>query len=158
MCPAGIAPAGYGTPPAAPIAQTVPYPDPLTGLAQSGYQIGTGDYTFTADGRIVGAPTVKTLVEHAILTAYNSSAVVGFGLNAPNGVKAGNYAQQVSACLTNALAALVTQGLIQIVKVTVTNMSNPDGTVGMLAWKDLTAPASASPSGGSSSSQYTTSF
>jgi hypothetical protein len=114
----------------------------VSGLGQSGYQVDpqTQDYDFTSDGRQIGCPTVKALVEHACSTLFNSSAVAGFGLQLPNGVKGDGFLAQVSARLTNCLSAMVAQGLIAIVSITVANMANPDGTFGLLTWRDLTAP------------------
>lgn len=161
FAPAGAYPCGHGVSTQAPAPILVPYPDPTTGLAQSGYQVNpaTGDYLFTPDGRMVGCATVKALVEHACATLFNSSAVAGFGLQTPGGVKSTGYEQRVAAKLTASLAYLVKNNIIQIVRIKVTGMpNNVSGTVGVLTWRDLTAPPSNALNGGRSTSLQTTSF
>lgn len=159
IAPAGACPAGYGTPSPAPAPPGAPYPDPVTGLAQSGYQVGvpSGDYQWTADGRQVGCPTVRSLVQHAVTTLFNSSAVAGFGLKQPGGVKGPGYATQVSASLSNCLSQVVALGWMEILSIVVFDAPNPDGTIGVMQWKDLTAPPPPA-NAGSSYNEVTTRF
>lgn len=161
LCPAGTSVAGYGVPTVATLLSRIPFPDPVTGLPQSGYQVGvaSGDYSFTTDGRLVGCGTVKSLVEHACLTLFGSSAVPGFGLQLPGGDKGTGYSKRVTARLTSTLSALVAQRIISIVSIVVQDApNNPSGTIGSLTWRDLTAPSPAALNGGAPSNEYTTRF
>lgn len=159
-CPAGACSAGYGVPDAAVVPMLVPYPDPTTGLAQSGPFVNpaTGDYLYTTDGRVQGESTVQALVRNALATEFNSSAVVGFGLRLKDIRDRGtNFLAKVRARAQSALAQLVGQGVIQIVSVTVADVVNPDGVFAFVTWRDLTQAANPSAIGaGPAKNEFTT--
>lgn len=139
---AGSTAAGYGTFITAPVTSTVPYPDAQTGLPQTGPLVDprSQDYVYTADGRQVGFATVPALVQFCLRTTLNSSAIRGLGIGLSSlQDKTPNFQRQVSAVLSQALAPLVKQGLVQIVSVdTADSPYQPSGTVGILTWRDLT--------------------
>ena len=140
LCPAGFSPAGYGVVEVAVAPNLVPLPDPQTGLSQTGRFVdqATGDYTFTADGRVQGMPTVYQLVLLAVERADVSSLTE----------KGPNYKQQVASILQDALSYLVTSKQVEIKRIVVLDRSpgqNPDATVAMVFWKDLTTGADGQP-------------
>jgi len=141
-CPAGSSSAGYGVPDKANVPNNAILPLPINGLPQTGRAIDptTKSYTFTADGRIVGAPTVQQLVQLALTTVQGSSCIPPLGQTLSLIREKGtNYAQQVTAAITNALANLVKNKLVQIVSITVQQYpSSPDAGIAILQWIDLT--------------------
>lgn len=141
LCPAGIAPAGYGVPDTVGPPASIPLPDPKTGLAQTGRFLDptTKDYAFTSDGRLQGMPTVRQLVQLAIKTTLGSSALIDLGIDMKRiRDKADGFDQKVTSVLTDAIAPLVRQGLVQIDSVEVFDEPNPDAAIGILNWTDLT--------------------
>lgn len=139
-CPAGTSQAGYGVVAGAPAPDETPLPDPSTGLSQTGRYIDqtTGDYTFTVDGRVQGMPTVYQLVLLAIENVKLSSLTE----------KGPNYRQVVTAILQDALADLVASQQVEIRSIVVIDLQpgqNPDATVAMLFWRDLTTGANGQP-------------
>lgn len=139
-CRASAVPAGYGAIDVAPAPVLVPVPDPQTGLPQTGRFVDqtTGDYTFTVDGRVQGMPTVYQLVLLAIERADVSSLTE----------KGSNYKQQVATILQNALSALVVAKQVEIKRVVVIDRlpgTNPDATVAVVFWKDLTTGVDGQP-------------
>lgn len=134
-CPAGAVPAGYGSVDQAPAPVLVPLPDPITGLSDTGRAIapqnaaqGAGDYSFTPDGRLVGMPTVNQLVLLAIENLDLSSITE----------KGANYAARVTALIQGALAPIVAQKLLLVRSISVLPTPNPDGSIAMVYWTDLT--------------------
>jgi hypothetical protein len=136
LAPAGTSLAGYGTLDTAPAPNLVPLPDPVTGLPLTGRLISqpSKDYSFTADGRLQGMPTVRQLVLIAI-TDVDFSAITE---------KGPNYTQQVSAQVQAALSVLIAQKQVRIVSIQVNDGAaiaggNPDSGVGIVNWQDLTS-------------------
>lgn len=127
--PAGITPAGAGSPPTLAAASPVLFPDPLTGNPRTCRYIdpGTGQYDFAATGNAEGMGSVDQLVQIAISNADFSSI----------GVIDDSTPAQYAAVLSNALALFVNQGLLQIVSVDVSPFL-VDGQRGVLKWRDLT--------------------
>lgn len=133
FAPAGFSPAGFGAPDAAPVTQTVPFPDPLTGKAQTGALINyqTGDYVMTADGRVAGMGSMQQLV---LLALLNAQIFKGLETKGPN------FQRQVASRVTAALAYLLRQKWIAVASVTVSggNPSSPDAAGVVVNWRDLT--------------------
>ena len=143
LSPAGLGPAGMPVAGQAVASQLVPFPDPQTGLAQTGPWVDprAKDYVYNSSGQKQGRPTVSSLVQTALTTAFNSSAVKGLGLDLSNLQDQGpNFQRQLATVLANALKPLVTAGLVQVVKVVVGQGLLPDAGLGTLVWRDLTAP------------------
>jgi len=141
-CPAGSSSAGYGVPDSAAVPNNALLPLPANGLPQTGRALNptTKSYSFTTDGRVVGCPTVQQLVQLALTTIFNSSAQAGLGSKLSLiQEKGSDYGQQVTAAITDALADLVKDKLVQIVSVTVLQpSSSPDAGIAVLQWIDLT--------------------
>jgi hypothetical protein len=145
--PAGSSIAGYGIVATTATPLNVILPDPSTGLPQTGRLLvpnaannGRGDWAFTADGRVVGCGTVRQLVQLALTTAFRSSASPTLGI-ALDQVKeqSANFQRQVATVVANALAPLVSQGLVQLLTVSLQQTpSNPDAGVALVTWRDLT--------------------
>lgn len=137
LCPAGLSPAGYGTIDTAPAPNLVPLPDYLTGLPDGGRYVSqkTGDYAFTADGRLQGMPNVYQLVLLAIANCdFTSITEKGTSFNG-----------QVVATVQGALAYLVSQKLIEVRRITVVDRQpnmNRDAAIALVDWLDLTTGAS----------------
>lgn len=139
-CPAGASPAGYGVIDTAPAPNLTPLPDPTTGLSQGGRNIdpSTGDYTWSADGRLQGMPNVEQLVLLAIENADFSTLTE----------KGPSYVQQVKTIIENALAYVVVQKLVLITNIAVlSNLpnTNPDAAIALVYWIDLTTGEAATP-------------
>ena len=127
--PIGTTPVGLGLPTALPPTPPAVLPDPTTGLSQTGRLIDqqTGDYVFTADGRLEGMGTVDQLVLLAIDNIDLSTVVE----------KGRNFTQMISARVQAALSDLVSRGLVQIVSVRVSEPTVDAGQA-ILSWRDLT--------------------
>lgn len=140
-CPAGAAAAGYGVPDAANVPNNAILPRPIDGLPQTGRALDptTKAYTFTADGRIVGMPTVQQLVQLAITTDRGSSCVPTLGQTLRLiKEKGSNYAQQVTAAITTAVADLVNNKMVQIVSIDVQQFAgNPNAAIATFKWIDV---------------------
>lgn len=128
--PAGSSLAGYGVIDSAPPPGIVPLPDTRSGLPQTGRLINqqTGDYVFTADGRLEGMPTVNQLVLIAIRNNIDLSTLQE---------KGPNFANTLTSLVQNALSALITAKLVLLSSVTVLQ-PNPDAGVAIANWLDLT--------------------
>jgi hypothetical protein len=139
--PAGTSPAGYGVIDTALFSATAPLPDTRTGLSQGGRYINasSGDYSFGADGRLLGMPNVNQLVLLAIKTQLGSSAQPGLGLDLSSAQnKTPDFANKLTSILQNALADLVTRKLVQITSIVVPPNPNPDSGIAVVNWLDLT--------------------
>jgi hypothetical protein len=132
---AGFSPAGIGSPSPAAVNQTVPLPDPLTGLGQTcrliNYQ--TGDYSFTADGRVQGMSSVQQLV---LLALMDSNLFRGIE------DKGNGFQRKLAAAVQNQLASFIRQGWVQLMSVDFANASagSPDAAGVLVRWRDLTIP------------------
>jgi len=146
VCPAGTSAAGYGVPDAGTSPNSAIFPDPLTGLPQTGRSVNsaTGDYTFTADGRTQGMATVPQLVYLAVKTVFGSAAlspgaIQPLGVDISNVQEQGpNFERQISSALATALSPLVRQGLVTILGLKLLPVDNPDGVAPYLTWRDNT--------------------
>lgn len=142
LAPAGVSPAGYGTPSTTTGPATNVLPDYVTGDTQTGRAIDPVNktYTLTTDGRIQGVGTVQQLVQVALSTMFNSSAVVGLGLNVASVQEKGSdFQRQVATMVASALADLVRRKLVQIIDVRVDDLpAKPDGAWAVVLWRDLT--------------------
>jgi hypothetical protein len=132
--PAGFSPAGYGTIDVAPAPALVPLPDYRTGLSDSGRYINqkTGDYAWTADGRLQGMPTVNQLVLLAIRNNVDLSTLQ---------VKGPNFNATLTAIVQDALSDLITRKLVLLVSVVIAPSGlgiNPDAGIAVASWLDLT--------------------
>jgi hypothetical protein len=129
LFPAGSFPGGFGIPEAGPFSQFAPLPDPTTGLSQTGRFINqkTGDYVFTADGRLQGMPTVEQLVLLAI-TRIDLSRITE---------KGPGFKKFFASLVQAALADLIGRKLVQIKSIDVLE-PNPDAGLAVLNWIDLT--------------------
>jgi hypothetical protein len=137
--PAGTCPAGYGVIDVAPAPNLTALPDPKTGLSQTGRylnapnaQTGKGmDYSFSADGRVQGMPTVYQMVLIAIENA-NFTQVQE---------KGPQWKTQLRTIVQNAVAYLVTSKQLQVKSIVVIDGmvgQNPDGAIAILNWFDVT--------------------
>jgi hypothetical protein len=142
FAPAGFSPAGYGVPSQATAPNNALLPSTVTSLPQTGRYIDpvAKSYTFTADGRLQGAPTVQQLVTLAFETTQGSSAIQALGSTFRNVKEQGsNFVQQLTAIANNTLAALIKAKLVALVNVVVLQPpSNPDGVIVRVFYKDLT--------------------
>jgi hypothetical protein len=141
--PAGSSPAGIGSP-ATTTSQANPviFPDPRTGLSQTGRAINpvTKDYYFTADGRSQGFATTPQRMQLALTTIYGSSAIAGFGQQF-TGVreKGPNYQRQLITYVQNAVAHLVKEKAIVLNQADVYDLPNRPGLAYLvIQWTDLT--------------------
>lgn len=149
VAPAGTSPAGIGQPDTTPAQSNVLFPDPVTGLGQTGRYIHpvTRTYTFASDGRTQGYATAQQLVDIALRTVRGQCAIPNLGQTFTTIQEKGPFFNgQVAAAVNTALADLVRARIIQLVSVDVqNNPNNPDGTIGFVTWRDLTAPDAAGP-------------
>lgn len=141
LCPAGTSPAGYGVPDQGTSPVNAVLPDPTTGLQSTGRLIdpATGSYQFTADGRVVGTPTVRQRMLLALRTVRGSSAQPNLGIDFSKAGEQGlDFAAQVAAAVGLACAPLVQAGLVQLLQVVPQPVDNPDGAAFVAQWRDLT--------------------
>ena len=140
--PAGAASAGYGVPDAAYVPNSAILPDPKSGFAQTGRFINpiTGDYQFTADGRLIGMGTVPQLVLIALETVKGSSVIPTLGNTFQLVQEKGpSFLAQMRAVVNDALSDLIKTKMLQLVSVTTQEQpSNPDTGIVQVAWLDLT--------------------
>jgi hypothetical protein len=128
---AGWTPAGAYYPVSAPPTY-VPFPDPSTGLADSGRLIdqGTRQFVYDANGDPQGMGTVDQCVQIAWGTIQLQALVPTFS---------GGWEQQVQSVYTSAVQSLLsnTPPLLAIVSFTLTRFGQNGLTVA-IKWKDLT--------------------
>lgn len=136
LAPAGTSLAGFGTVDQAPAPILVPLPDYRTGLPDTGRFINqqTGDYEFTADGRLQGMPTVYQLVLLAIERADFSTLQE----------RGPNYVGVVQGIIQAALSYLVTSRQVSILRIDVPPVA-PDAVIAVLYWIDLTTGEAGQP-------------
>jgi hypothetical protein len=142
FAPAGTSSAGYGVPDAATVPNNSVLPDLRTGLPQTGRFINpaTGDYVFTADGRLLGMDTVPQLVLLAMMTTLGSSAIPTLGQTYTQiQEKSRDFQQQMATAITSALADLIKRKFVKVNSITVQQPpSNPDAGMVLFQWTDLT--------------------
>lgn len=141
LAPAGSFPAGSGplATLASPLLATLP--DSITNLPAPcrWLNLATGDYAYTADGRIVGMQAVQQLVELALATVFGSAADFGLGQRYANIREQGqNITQQLTDEASRALSRLTSASLIRIEQVYLqATPSNPDAQKVFVRWRDL---------------------
>jgi len=130
LSPAGTSVAGVGVLDSGPQPGVVPLPDPKSGAPQTGRFINqlTGDYEFTADGRVQGMSTVPQLVVIA-LQDIDLSAIQE---------KGPNFKQHLASVIQDALGSLIAQGYLVLGPVTVLE-PNPDAGLAVFEWYDQLA-------------------
>lgn len=107
----------------------------------------TRDYVLNNDGRVDGMPNVAQLVQLAITTEFNTSAVRGMGNNLKKIDRVtANFEQVVLTTLTSALKRLVDLRLVEVLGFSSFKSGKKDGlqpgqTYGRLQWRDLTTSA-----------------
>jgi hypothetical protein len=141
LAPAGSSAAGYGVPDAAIANTNGIFPDPLTGVSQTGrlFDTSIGSYDFTADGRTQGEPTVKQQVKLALKTVLHSSSVQTLGIDFSNASEQGtNFLNQIASAVAASLSVLVRNKLVTIVRVFAQPVDNNDGTAVFVGWIDNT--------------------
>lgn len=140
MSPLGSAPYGWGSPAGAPVQGGIVFPD-STGtksLDCRGINQSTGRYDFDSYGRIKGQASVPQLVQLALKTVLQSSAVrtLGTDWNALKDI-GDNFAKQFDGAVRAALNSLVTQKLVAILDIT-SQRINTTAVFGRVRWQDLT--------------------
>ena len=135
FCPCGTAPAGWGTPDLGLVNVPSPLPDPLTKVPLTGRFIDytTGDYEFSADGRIAGMSTVQQLV---LLALLNGNIFAGIAVKLPN------YQRTIANRVQTALNPIIQKGWLELVTVSVVDPdTSPDASGILVKWRDLTLTA-----------------
>jgi len=141
--PAGLSPAGVGTPALSAIPGGVPLRDAVNNgsLACRFIDPSTKQYAFDANGRSLGMTETRQLVQLAVQTSKGRSAVKELGNEMFTVDKIGDsFVQRVQNVYQNALADLVARRLIAIVSIDVTPNVNgsPTRAFVLLKWQDLT--------------------
>lgn len=137
--PAGASPAGLGTPSQAPPRGGVLFRNRSSGESLHGRFIDprTRTYVFDSYGRTVGMTAAQQGVLLAVMTDLDSCAVREIG-NRLKTIKTfgASFNRELQNVFTNALARLVSNGLVEIVSVEARRV----GTMGAyvhLRWRDL---------------------
>jgi len=116
------------------------YIDPVTGqpVDTRFIQQKTKTYVFDSQGRISGMRSVYQLVQLAVMTVKNSSAIAGFGSSISQIQTIDqNTQQRVEDAYRDCLSALTTSKLIAIVSILVQRV-NTSGLFVQLNFVDLT--------------------
>jgi hypothetical protein len=134
--PAGVSPAGFGAPSQTGLGSDVVLPDESVGGSHGSRKINpiTRTYVLNEDGRISGMNNVQQLVQLAITKAETRLADI-------DRLDAG-FKNQMLAVLTAAVASLVSQGIIEVVGVSV-RANSADGlkqgqAATVFKWRDRT--------------------
>jgi hypothetical protein len=134
--PAGASPAGFGAPTQTGLGANVVLPDVTVGGSHGSRKINpvTRDYVLTDDGRLEGMNNVQQLVQLAVTKAALKLQDID---RLDNG-----FESAVLSVLTGAVQSLVTQGLIEVLGVSV-RMNAADGlqpgqAATVFRWRDLT--------------------
>lgn len=141
LCPAGVAPAGYGVPDTVGPPNAVTLPHPKTGQPMGGRAINasTGDYVFMSDGRIQGMSNVQQLVLLAIRTLLGTSVATDLGIDLTGLQEKGpDFQRKLSTVIAKAFKPLVDQKFVRLDRVSVLSTPNPDGAFAAIEWFDLT--------------------
>lgn len=140
LAEAGLSVAGYGTP-ATLISSIVPLfvlPDGTQGNVAA-INPQTGDYIIDDNANFIGQQSVPQMVYLALTTKFNSSAVVGFGLDISS-IKtiSSNVANLFQSRVQSALQNMITAQLIRLINVKVTT-SLENGVTVVVNYQDLTS-------------------
>ena len=144
---AGTTSAGLGTSAAATEFGGTFLRDDKTGASFGARRIDprTRDYVLDSNGRALGIRDVRQMVQFALHTEHNSSAVRGFGhkLRTIDRITA-NFEKRVLSVLTEALQPLIRAGLIEVLgfsQFTIGDDRNGlrrGASYGRLKWRDRT--------------------
>lgn len=139
IAPAGTSIAGYGTVTSIAGSPAQILVDPNDGVSKDTRAVNpvTRQYTYDSQGRPTGQSGVPHLVQMALMTLRNSSAVANFGLAAPPPLITANVAAQLTRDFNLAVKDLVDQRLIQVVSITVDRAMLAGERV-RFTWRDLT--------------------
>ncbi len=138
--PYGSSPFGIGEAPHAVVPGGAVLRVPSTGASSGSRAVDpkTRDYILDANGRALGMNDVQQLVELAVQTTKNSSAMNSLGQRLGDITVIGdNIERQVRTLLEEALVHLTSTNIIAIVSVTVSRL-HPGAIRGELRWRDLT--------------------
>ena len=145
--PAGTSSAGFGSSEQGNPQDGVPFRSLQTGQSNGSRYIDqrTRDFVMDDNGRLIGMPNVSHLVQMAITTERNSSAVrtLGHELGKLDRITP-NFEKKVLQVLTSALQPLIDAKLVEVVGFasfdsSSTNPGLASGRVyGRLLWRDLT--------------------
>lgn len=144
---AGDTSAGFGTSDAATVFGGAFLRDTRTGAVLGARKVNptTRGYELDANGRVVGMNSVYQMVQIAVHTTYNSSAVRGLGqrLSSLDRITA-NFDKRVLEVLREALQPLIRAGFIEVLGFESFQKGNGrngmirGGVYGRLRWRDLT--------------------
>lgn len=114
----------------------VPLPDPLTGVSQANRLINpvTGDYVFTADGRVAGMTAQQ---QNVLLALLNANLFVGLY------DKGDGFQRKIANRVQTALNPLIRPGWIVLLGVDIVEpgSGSPDAAGIYVKWQDLTMVA-----------------
>jgi hypothetical protein len=144
--PAGSSPAGWGTPAIADVSGGTILRDTATGKRLGSRKINptTRDYALDENGRILGEADVRHLVQMAITTLKDSSAVRSLGLSTTGMSRiTGDFERRLLGAVTDAVKHLVTGGLITVLGISQYRASVSGGlregrVYARFRWRDLT--------------------
>lgn len=134
--PAGATPAGFGSPSQTGLGSNVVLPDSSVGGSHGSRKIHpvTRDYVMNDDGRIEGMNNVQQLVQLAVTNAEPELQKLE--------KLDGGFQKGVLAILSDAVAPLVAQGLVDVIGVTVRMNKQgglqPGQAVTLFKWRDRT--------------------
>jgi hypothetical protein len=136
LAPAGFSPAGFGAVDIGAPNNQSPLPDPKTGLPQANRLINavTGDYTFTADGRVAGMTAQQ---QNVLLALLNGNIFAGLY------DKGDGFQRKIANRVQTALNPYIRPGWIALLGVDVVEpgSGSPDAAGIYVKWQDLTMPA-----------------
>lgn len=139
---AGFFAAGFGSVDGALAPSNAYLPDPRTGQSLQGRLLdpATGDYKFTADGRIYGQTQAQQLVQLACETIRGSAAVLTLGMDRSVLQERGrDLLATVQSMVQQAFDPIIAQGIVALNSVQVIDGPPMTDRAGILIqWTDLT--------------------
>lgn len=144
--PAGLSPAGWGTPDLADVPGGALLRDTATGKSLGSRKIDSRsrDYELDENGRILGEADVRHLVRMALTTLKDSSAMHSFGLDTTGMSRiTGDFERRLLGAVTEAVRHLVTGGLIAVLGISQYRAGASGGlregqVYARFRWRDLT--------------------
>lgn len=137
--PAGLTPAGVGTPALAPFTAGTVQRSAVNGLSTGARSIDpkTKQYVFDANGRVTGMTSTQQLVQLAVSTTLGSSAVRTLGQSLAKIDRiTSNFTRRITDVYTLALGDLVARRLIAIKSIDVQQVQGSRAFV-LIKWADL---------------------
>jgi hypothetical protein len=137
--PAGVSPAGLGTPNEAADRGGRLFRDAKTGKSLSGRYIDprTRRYVLDANGRTMGMTAAQQGVHFAVATDLGKSAVREIGNRLKSVKTIGvNYQRQIESVITDALSRLIQSGLVKLESVESKRVGQ-SGAYLHIRWRDL---------------------